>query len=159
MIIKNIIVFLLLVSSLFANRLDNINSRGFIKVGVYYDYAPFGYVNSKNKLVGFEIDLAKEIAKQMGVKARFFQINSENKLNRLNKDRIDIILGATTHSNFADKYIDFTNPYFYNGQAFLARKNFRFKSNISFFRQKDSLCKGISLWGKYKKADTKSKIS
>ncbi|MCW9049909.1 MAG: transporter substrate-binding domain-containing protein, partial [Deltaproteobacteria bacterium] len=48
--------------------LDEIQNRGTLRVGMEPGYMPFEMTNQKGEIVGFDVDMAKRIAKAMGVK-------------------------------------------------------------------------------------------
>ena len=53
------------------NTLDSIKKQGVIKIAVDDTFPPMEYRNDKNELVGFDIDLANAVSKELGVKAEF----------------------------------------------------------------------------------------
>src|ERR1700686_3146685 len=54
-----------------ADELQDIKSKGVLVVGVKADYPPFGFLNSAGQNVGIEPDLARDLAKRLGVKIQF----------------------------------------------------------------------------------------
>jgi len=59
-----------------ALSLDQITEKGSITIAVYRDFAPFSY-RDKGKLVGVDVDIAKEVAKDLGVKLQFMELTSD----------------------------------------------------------------------------------
>ena len=59
------------VSAASAGVLEDINSKGELVVSSDPNYAPQSFLNDKGELVGFDIDVAKEVAKRLGVKFKF----------------------------------------------------------------------------------------
>lgn len=87
-IYKFIALFLILFGTLFADQLETITSNGLLKAGVKNDFEPFGFFNSKNELVGFDIDIAKFIAKELNVKIEFVPVTSANRMEQLIENNI-----------------------------------------------------------------------
>src|SRR4051794_28193663 len=54
-----------------ANALDRVKSSGKLVVGTTGNYRPFSYMDSHNKLIGYDIEWANAIAKELGVKVEF----------------------------------------------------------------------------------------
>ena len=105
-----------------SDALDRIIERGKIVVGVKYDTKPFGYINEKQELVGFDIDLAKYIAKSLlgdENKVEFKRVTPSNRILTLNSEQIDMIIATMTVTNQRESIIDFSIPYYIAGQAIL----------------------------------------
>jgi len=101
--------------------IQSIIKRGYLIVGVKTDTKPFGYIeNGKN--VGFDIDIAKYIAKDIlhdENKVKFIPVNTENRLYKLNLEKADIVIATMTITSDRVRIIDFSKPYFLAGQALL----------------------------------------
>ena len=113
------------------DTLDKILQRNKIIFGVKYDTKPFGYINEKQELQGYDIDLAKYIAKSIlgdENKAQFKQVTSSSRILALNSDQIDMIIATMTITPQRMQVIDFSNPYYIAGQAILVPKNSSIKS-------------------------------
>ncbi|MCW2240015.1 transporter substrate-binding domain-containing protein [Azospirillum canadense] len=77
-----------------ADRLDLIRKRGTLMVGVKGDYPPFGMLDIDGGLVGFEPDLAWEIAKALDVQLQLVGVNSANRLQKLEEGSVDLIIAT-----------------------------------------------------------------
>jgi len=106
-----------------ADKLKNIQDRGYIKVGLKYNAKPMSFKNRTGRLVGFEVDLVKEIAKSLKVKTKFVEVTSANRFEYVLKNKIDIALATATHTIKRDANLDFSISYFYSGQIILSRKD------------------------------------
>lgn len=109
--------------TVFADRLADIKSSGVLKAGVKFDFKPFGYVDEKNNVVGFDIDLLKYIAKELGVEVKFQQVTSKTRIPMVAGGHIDVAAASMTHKVERDGPIDFTISYFFDGQSILARND------------------------------------
>jgi L-cystine-binding protein tcyA len=56
-----------------ANSLEQIKKDGVIRIGTIGIYKPFTYHNEKDELVGYDVDIAREVAKKLGVEAKFIE--------------------------------------------------------------------------------------
>ena len=104
----------------------NVNSSKFsgtLVIGIDDEYAPFGFRDKDGELIGFDIDLAKEAAKRMGVKFEFKPINWNNKENELDSGNIDIIWNGLDITPEREERILYTKPYMDNRQILLAKKS------------------------------------
>lgn len=111
--------------------LNKIIKRDKIIVGVKYDTKPFGYINEKQELVGFDIDLAKHIAKFIlgdENKVEFKRVTPANRILTLNSGKIDMIIATMTITNQRTSIVDFSVPYYIAGQAILVPKDSKIKS-------------------------------
>ena len=108
------------------DTLAKIQQRGKIIIGVKFDTKPFGYMNEKQELVGFDIDLAKYIAKSIlgdENKIEFKQVTPSNRILSLNSGQVDMIIATMTITKQRRAVIDFSLPYYVTGQAVLVPKN------------------------------------
>ena len=85
-------------------------------VGFDSEFPPMGFVNSDGEYVGFDLDLAKETAKRLGLTYVAQPINWDAKDNELNSGNIDCIWNGFTISGREDKYT-WTNAYMNNNQV------------------------------------------
>jgi len=67
--ILSLIVALLFSGSVFAGALDDVKSAGKFVFGLEVGYKPFEYMDDSGNLVGYDIDVSKEIGKRLGVEA------------------------------------------------------------------------------------------
>ena len=93
------------------NSVTQIKARGYIRIGVYGDLPPYGWVNSQGKRVGFDLRLARKLAKTMGVKPRFVQLTGNNRVDALNSNKVDLVLANFTETPERKKVVDFAHPY------------------------------------------------
>lgn len=114
-----------------ADTLDRIEQRGKIIVGVKSDTKPFGYFNEKKELTGFDIDLAKCIAKKLlgdESKVEFKQVTSSSRILALNSEQVDMVIATMSITQQRKQVIDFSIPYYIAGQAILVPKNSNIRS-------------------------------
>ena len=87
-----------------------------IVVGLDDNFPPMGFRDEKNELVGFDIDMAREAAKRMGVDVDFKPIDWSAKEAELAGKRVDMLWNGLTITEERKKNIAFTAPYMENHQ-------------------------------------------
>ena len=102
-------------------------------IGVDDTFAPMGFRDENNELVGFDIDLAKMIAEKLGVEIEFQPIDWAMKETELNANNIDLIWNGYTITEKRKEQVNFTAPYLENRQIIvvLADSNINSKSDLS----------------------------
>jgi polar amino acid transport system substrate-binding protein len=81
-------------STALASRLELIMKRGTLIVGVKSDYPPFGMLSAEGALIGFEPDLAAELARRLGVGLKLVAVTTTNRLQRLEEGAIDVVIAT-----------------------------------------------------------------
>ncbi len=74
-------------------------------------------------MIGFEVEIAEAIAKEMGMKANFVQNQWENLIPGLNRGNYDIVLNAIEITEDHKQEVDFSDPYFYTFEQLSLRKD------------------------------------
>lgn len=87
-----------------------------IVVGLDDNFPPMGFRDEKNNLVGFDIDLAREAAKRLGVEVEFKPIDWNAKEAELGGKRVDALWNGLTITEKRKEQIAFTTPYLENRQ-------------------------------------------
>jgi len=87
-----------------------------IVIGLDDNFPPMGFRNEKNELVGFDIDLAREAGKRLGVEVTFKPIDWSAKEAELGGNRIDVLWNGLTITQERKANILFTKPYLENRQ-------------------------------------------
>lgn len=108
----------------FSGTLDSILSKGVIKIGNDATYAPFEYRNFKNEVVGFDIDLIKALAKEMGdLEVEIIDTAWDGIIPGLLSKKYDMICSAMTITEERAKKVTFSDPYFETGQVIAVFKD------------------------------------
>lgn len=89
-----------------------------IIVGLSADYPPFEFKQGEN-IVGFDVDLAKAISKEIGAKIKFHDMSFASLLSALQQNEIDIIISSVTSTPERKKNFDFSIPYHFDELAIL----------------------------------------
>ncbi len=93
--------------------LGRIQEAGRITIGVKYDVPPFGFRNPQTGDVeGFDVELGRAIAADLGVEPRFIEAVSDNRIPFLQDRTADLIISTMTINQERDQEIDFSTPYY-----------------------------------------------
>jgi len=96
--------------------LDDIKKAGKFVVGLDDTFAPMGFRDEDGNIVGFDIDVAKEVAKRLGVEVEFKPIDWASKELELQGKKIDMIWNGLTITEERKKNMAFSDPYLDNRQ-------------------------------------------
>jgi polar amino acid transport system substrate-binding protein len=96
------------------SAIDEIKAAGKIRIGVFSDKPPFGFVDEKGENQGYDVYLAKRIAKDLlgdENKVEFVLVEAANRVEYLQSNKVDIILANFTVTPERKEKVDFANPY------------------------------------------------
>lgn len=96
------------------SSIEAIKQRGTIKIGVFSDKAPFGYVDSNGENQGFDVFIAKRFAKDLlgdESKAEFVLVDAASRVAYLESNKVDMIMANFTVTDDRKEKVDFANPY------------------------------------------------
>ncbi|OFI01565.1 cystine-binding periplasmic protein precursor [Clostridium acetireducens DSM 10703] len=104
------------------NSLERVKKSGKLTMGLDDSYPPMEFRDSQNNLVGFDIDLGKEIAKKLGVKPEFTITDFNGIILSLKSSKFDMILSTLSMTEKRQKEVLFTEPYIVGGQIIAVKK-------------------------------------
>ena len=106
-----------------ADVLDDVKKKGVLVVGTKADYRPFGYLDPSGKIVGFEPDLAADIARRLNVKLELIPVVASNRIQFLQQGKIDLIIATMSDTAERRKIVDIIEPAYYgSGTNIMAPK-------------------------------------
>jgi polar amino acid transport system substrate-binding protein len=115
------LALVMMVSAVFARgnseksgSLDAIKKAGVIRIGVFSDKIPFGYVDERGEYQGYDVYFARRIAKDLlgdEKKVRFVPLEAAARVASLESDKVDIVLANFTKTDERAKLVDFALPY------------------------------------------------
>ena len=91
--------------------LDEIKKDGKIKIGVFSDKNPFGYVDENGEYQGYDIYFANRLGEDLGVDVNFVSTEAANRIEYLQTGKVDIILANFTVTDERAEEVDFALPY------------------------------------------------
>lgn len=101
------------------SMLEEVVQRGTLRVGMS-TFVPWAMRDKKGELIGFEIDVAKKIAKDMGVEVEFVPTAWSGIIPALLAKKFDIIIGGLSVTPERNLTVNFTMPYAHSGQQMAA---------------------------------------
>lgn len=126
------------------NSWNDIKAKGSFTVGLDDAFAPMGFRDEKNNIVGFDVDMAKEAAKRLGIDVKFQPINWDTKVAELNGGNIDCIWNGLTITDELQKQIQFTAPYMSDHQIIVVTADAKIKSKADLAGKKIGIQAGSS---------------
>ncbi len=91
--------------------LDEIKESGTVKIGVFSDKAPFGYVDDQGEYQGYDVYYAHRIAEDLGVDVEFTSLDPASRVEYVATGKVDIVLANFTVTAEREEQVDFALPY------------------------------------------------
>lgn len=110
------------------NSLNYIKNKGTLILGLDDSFPPMGYRNENNEIVGFDIDVAKEVCKRMGIKLELQPIDWNAKEQELATKQIDCIWNGFTVTEERKKSLTFSDAYVNNAQVLIVLNDSSYKT-------------------------------
>ena len=136
------------------NKVEQIKKAGVILVGTSGDYPPYefhGEVDGKDEIVGFDIEIAKQLAKDLGVKLVIKDMKFDALLASLNTSKVDFVMAGMTPTPERSENVDFSKVYYTAVQTIVIRtkdkdliKSLDDLKNKNIAVQKGSIQEGIA---------------
>ncbi len=104
------------------STLQSILKAGKLRVGMEPGYMPFEMQDKQSQIVGFDVDMAKVMAKEMGVKLELVPTAWDGIIGSLLTDKFDIIMSGMTVTQSRNLKVNFVDPYIVVGQTILINK-------------------------------------
>jgi polar amino acid transport system substrate-binding protein len=150
------------------DSLSKIKAKGKLVVGLNAEFAPYEFhtmIDGKDTLAGFDLDLAREVAKDMGVELEIKELSFDALLTTLQSGQVDVIISALSATEERRQSVDFSDPYYQSKQVLLTTKENLDKFNsfddlkdkklgIQLSSLQDKLMQTLLPNGKYTKIDS-----
>ncbi|MBW1742606.1 MAG: transporter substrate-binding domain-containing protein [Deltaproteobacteria bacterium] len=101
--------------------LDRVLQKGELVVGTTGFQPPLNVINKEGKVIGLDADIAKLIAVNMGVKARFVTMPFSDLLPALQKGKVDMVISSMTMTLERNMKVAFVGPYYISGKGLLTK--------------------------------------
>jgi polar amino acid transport system substrate-binding protein len=108
-----------------AADLDTIRDRGYVIVAVKDNWRPLGYVDDQGNLVGYEIDLARQLALELLGDAEALQLRPVANVDRIPavlNDEVDVAIAGVSITPMRQRIVQFSLPYYLDGTGFVTRR-------------------------------------
>jgi polar amino acid transport system substrate-binding protein len=103
------------------STIEQVLQRGVLRVGMD-TFVPWAMKNKEGELIGFEIDVARQLAEDLGVDVEFVPTKWSGIIPALLTGKFDVIIGGMSMTTERNLKVNFTIPYNYTGQAIVANK-------------------------------------
>lgn len=127
-----------------ADKLADIISKGVVRVVVFADVPPFGSQSPNRELEGFDVDMAKLVAKSLGVKLELVPAPAASRIPFLLTDKADMNIAAMSITAERAKQVMYSAPYADTSLAVYGPKSMPIKSAADLGRNKISVAKGTT---------------
>jgi L-cystine transport system substrate-binding protein len=131
-----------------ASLYDQIKEEGKLNVGTEGTYPPFTFHDESGKLTGFDVDIAKEVAKRLDLEAEFFETQWDAMFAGLDAKRFDMIANQVGIRPDRQEKYDFSDPYITSSAVLVAHKD---NSEVKSFEDMEGLKSAQSLTSNYAK--------
>lgn len=126
------------------NSLSALKERGVFVLGLDDSFPPLGFRDENNNIVGYDIDLAKEVASRLGVQFKAQPIDWDSKEQELSTGKIDCIWNGFTVTEERRKSLSVTKPYLKNAQILVVKSSSNIKKLDDMAGKKIALQNGSS---------------
>ncbi|EET84842.1 extracellular solute-binding protein family 3 [Clostridium carboxidivorans P7] len=126
------------------NSWKEIQQKGKFVLGLDDSFPPMGFKDDKGQIIGFDIDMAQEAAKRMGVKVELKPVQWDGVLLSLNNKDIDVIWNGLTITDKRKQQIAFSKVYLQNKQIIVTNNDSNIKTKKDLAGKKVGLQLGSS---------------
>jgi polar amino acid transport system substrate-binding protein len=106
-----------------AGRIEEIKARGYVRIGVSLGGEPVGFRNATNEPVGYDVDVARQLAARLGVPVRFSDVSGDARISMLMSKQLDLVVANVSITPKRARVVDFSIPYNLAGLRVIAQKS------------------------------------
>jgi polar amino acid transport system substrate-binding protein len=106
-----------------AGRIEEIKARGYVRIGVSLGGEPIGFRNGNNEPIGYDVDVALQLAARLGVPARLSDVSSDARISMLMSRQLDVVVANVSITPQRARVVDFSAPYNTAGLRIIFQKN------------------------------------
>ncbi len=125
-----------------------VKKQGVLTIGTEGVYAPFTYHDKSGKLTGFDVEIAREVAKRIGVKPKFVETKWDGMIAGLDAKRFDMVANEVAIRPSRQKKYDFSDPYIQSKAVLIVKQD---NNEIKTFDDLKGKKVGQSLDSNYRK--------
>lgn len=127
-----------------ASIMETVRSRGRIRVGFIPDQHPYTYVNASGDLVGFDVEMAHALTRELGVTVEFAPVGREDFEAALEAARVDVVMSGVILTTARASRAEFSAPYLDETLAFVVEDHDRAQfSDAAWIRGQEGLRIGV----------------
>lgn len=133
------------------NSLEAVKASGKLRIGTEGTYAPFTYHDADGKLTGFDVEIAEEVSKRLGVDAEFIETQWDGIFAGMDAKRFDAIFNEVSVTDERKEKYDFSDPYIVSKAVLIVAED---NQDIKTFADLKGKKAGQSLTSNYGKIAT-----
>ena len=107
---------------------EKTSEKKLLTIATSADFAPFESRDPSGKVIGFDIDLAKTIADELGYKLEIKDMKFDGLVGALQAKRVDMVLAGMSATEKRKKNVDFSTAYNHSGEMFITLKDSSIKT-------------------------------
>lgn len=127
-----------------ADKFAEILSKGVVRIIVFADVPPFGTLNAKRELEGFDIDIAKALAQALGVRLELVPATAANRIPYLLTDKADLNVAAMSVTPERAKQVMYSAPYADTSLSVYGPKSLSIKAAKDLGSRRVAVAKGTT---------------
>ena len=128
-------------------------------IGLDDSFPPMGFRDDENNIVGFDIDLATEAAKRMGMDIKLQVVNWDTKELELDNGNVDALWNGLSVTPEREKAMTMTKPYLENDQVIVVKKDSPIKAKADLAGKNVGLQKGSSAYDAFMADDINTQVA
>jgi len=108
------------------STMEKLAKAGKLKIGTKFDQPLFGLKGLDGKPAGFDVEIGKVLAKELGIdadKIEWVESTSKVREDYIQQDKVDLVVATYTINDTRKEKVSFAGPYFVAGQDILVRKD------------------------------------
>lgn len=94
-----------------AQTLEEVQSRGSINIGMLVDFPPFGFLDEQGNPAGYDAEVARLLAEDLGVELNIVQVTGPNRIPYLLSNQVDVLVASLGITPERAEQVDFSDPY------------------------------------------------
>jgi len=127
-----------------ASILEAVRARGRIRVGFIPDQRPYSHFNARGELVGFDVEMAHALARELGIAVEFAPVPRDQLVQVLEKGLVDVVMAGVLLTTRRASRVDFSPPYLDEVLAFVVPDHRRAEfSDAAWVRAQAGLRVGV----------------
>ena len=143
-----VVACLFSLNSALANSYEQIKKDGVIRIATEGVYSPFSFHNEKDELMGYDVEIARAVAKKLGVKPKFIEASWDAMLAAFDAGKADVVFNQVSITDERKKKYAFSVPYTVTFGAIITRKDNNDIKSFTDLKGKKDADSATSNWAK-----------
>mgnify|MGYP000943916377 CR=1 FL=1 len=143
-----VVACLLSLNSALANSYEQIKKDGVIRIATEGVYSPFSFHNEKDELMGYDVEIARAVAKKLGVEPQFIEASWDAMLAAFDAGKADVVFNQVSITDERKKKYAFSVPYTVTFGAIITRKDNNDIKSFTDLKGKKDADSATSNWAK-----------